>query len=376
MEAKLVDPDDKTEETNSAVAMSSVSQDDTTQDDPKTIHSRLKDSLKNIPDEGREYSEEQLKELTKKFKSKKDFEEINMKIKTDFELMTDLFKKYETIKKKQDLTRFRALFEDMEYLLHQIDNANDFVTAGGLEKLIIPNLGNQSIPELRIHSIKLLGVLVQNNPKGQIDAFEKNVGSVLLQLLAQSKSNDTNELSSIIFAFGGLLRKFPLAQEELLNNPGLNILVDLLRKQVDYKIKIKSMSLITDLIREYDEATGSGDFNKTRQYDAVDIKSRLSKTEFCSIIVELLSIHLPDYLGSLYAAEDILNVLITSKEICEPFWLESSTFRNTVLVLQSSYDRMKKQTYDGDDIELSEVIDKLEQLKRWLSKQTAVHGEL
>lgn len=378
-EAKLLDPEENPEEKSSAIAMSTVvrdepTQEDNTQEDSKAIHSRLKDALKNIPDDGPEYSEEKLKEITKKFKSyatiKQELEEMDMKIKTDFQLMSDLFGKYDIIQGKSNLDEFGTLFEDLEYLLHQIDNANDFVTAGGLEKVILPNLGNQSIPELRIHSIKLLGVLVQNNPKGQIAAFERNVGSILLQLLSQStSSSNTNELSSIMFAFGGLLRKFPLAQDELLNNPGLKILVDLLGKQVDFKIKMKCFLLITDLIRDFDDVTANRDLNVTKQYDAIDIKSRLLKTEYCAITVELFSVHLQNNLESLYVADDILDVLIASKDICQPLWNESSVFRHKFLVMKSNYDEMKSET-NLDDAELSSVINKLNQLQTFLSNHT------
>lgn len=388
-EAKLLDANEKvtTDEKSSAIVVSPVTMnDDTTpqEDDSKSTHSRLKDALKNIPDEGFKYSEDELKEITKKFRSydtiKQEFEEMDMNIKSDFELMSDLFAKYEQIKDKNDLHAFRSLFEDLEYLLHQIDNANDFVTAGGLEKLIMPNLGNQSIPELRIHSVKLLGVLVQNNPKAQIAAFEKNVGSLLLRMLSQSNNNNngnssTSELSSLIFAIGGLLRKFPLAQDELLNSPGLKILVDLLGNQVDYKIKIKCLLLITDLIRDYDEVTG--DLIKTQQYDdAVDIRSRLLKTEYCTNLLELFNAHRQDYLESLYVTEDILNVLIASKELCEAQWIDSSIFPHTLLVIRSNFDRMKNDEKLEDFDLMNTMVDRLDQLEKYFTNHTVVKDEL
>lgn len=373
----MLDVDERSDEKSSAMA--TTLQDDTIQDDAELIHARLKDALKNIPDEGVQYSEEQLKEVKKKFKSsdriKEELKEMNMKINSDFELMSDLFRKYDTIKGRHDLIELGTLFEDLKYLMHQIDNANDFLTAGGLDKVILPNLNNQSKVELRIHSVKLLGVVVQNNPKGQIAAFEKNVGSILLQLLAQSSSSSTNELSSLIFAFGGLLRKFPLAQEELLNNPGLNVLIDLLDKQVEYKIKMKCLLLIADLIRDYDELTDNGDLNKTTQYNAVDIKSRLFKTEYCTIMVELFSVHRHDYLENLYVAEDMLNVLLASIETCESKWIKSQIFRHTLLVIRGNYDQVKDQT-SFDNLQLNEVVDKLEQLQTFFPDHTVANDEL
>ncbi|KAJ6634019.1 Nucleotide exchange factor Sil1 [Pseudolycoriella hygida] len=365
-EAKLLDPSESSNEKYSAIVQSSVSEENEQEGPSESIHSRLKDALKNIPDEGIVYSEDELKDITKKLKTyeafKQEFDDMN--IKTDFEMLSDLLDKYETIKHNRDVDAFNILFEDLEYLLHQIDNANDFVTAGGLDKVILPNLRNQSIPELRIHSVKLLGILVQNNPKGQIAAFERNAGSHLLQLLNLAKTSSTAELSSIIYALGGLLREFPLAQEELLKNPGLNVLVDLLGKQVDYKIKIKCLLLLTDLIRDDDEVT-------ERRNDSNGIKNRLSKTAYCEVVVHLLQSHRQDYLESVYVTEDILSVLIVSKEICKPTWADSSIFRQTLMVIKSHYDQVIGETRE-DDGELSEVVNKLEKLQAFFSGPSIV----
>lgn len=377
-EAKLIDSDEATKEKRSALAVSATfKDDDIVSDNLEENHLRLQEALKNIPDEGLEYSEEKLKEITKKFKYeniKQGLADMNIQIKTDFELMSDVISKYEAIKAKNDirLDEIRPLFDDLEYLLHQIDNANDFVTFGGLEKIILPNLGNQTHPELKLHSIKLLGTLMQNNPKGQIAAFEKNVGSLLLQMLSQSNSSSTNELSSIIFALGGLLRKFPLSQDELLNKPNFKILVDLVGKDVEYKIKIKCLLLITDLIRD---CTENGNVNTTNQYDSTDIRGRISGTEYCTIINELFTMHRRDYLESLFTAEDILDVLITSKDICQPVWAESPIFRHTLLVIKSKYDQMKDIT-DTDDVELNEVSNKLEHLNEFLFSHLVIKDEL
>lgn len=371
---------DEDETVDGKISAIVTSPDAIVEDVSESIHSRLKDALKNIPDEGFEYSEAELKEITKKFKSydtiKKEFEELNMNVKSDFQLMTELFEKYETIKGKPEPNEYRSLFEDLEYLLHQIDNANDFVIAGGLEKIILPNLGNQTVPELRIHSVKLLGILVQNNPKGQIAVFEKNVGSILLQSLSQTSGPiSTNELSSILFAIGGLLRKFPLAQLELLSNPGLKTLVDLLGKPVDYKIKMKCLLLINDLIGEFDEVTRADDFDKMMQYNATDIKSRLLTTDYCTIVIELMTVYRQDFLDSLYSADDIVNVLTTSREICQRQWSESSIFKHTLLALKSNYDQQKDET-NYDKAELDGMVEKLNRLHAFFSNHTVLRDEL
>ena len=55
-----------------------------------------------------------------------------MAVKTDLELMNDLFEKYKLLTEKQKLTspnnedKVLAVLIDLEYLVHQIDNANEF----------------------------------------------------------------------------------------------------------------------------------------------------------------------------------------------------------------------------------------------------------
>lgn len=375
----MLDADDDDDKNSAVVMAPTTSEDNSTPEQPNESRQTLKDKLKNIPDEGIEYSEVKLKEITKKFRSyetiKKEFDELQMDIKSDFQVMTELFDEYETMGKAYDQNRHGALFEDLEYLLHQIDNANDFVTAGGLERIILPNLGNQTNVELRIHSLKLLGTLVQNNPKGQIAAFERNVGSALIQLLSHASTTNTNELSSLLFAIGGLVRKFPLAQDKLLNNPGLKSVVDLLDKPVDYKVKMKSLLLITDLIREFDEVMASTDVDRATQYNATDIRGRLAATEYCGNVVELVAFHREDYLGSLYAADDILTILLMSKELCQQRWTGSSVFQRTLLAIKSSYDQQTNQRA-FDAAELGGVIDKLDLLQTFFSVGASVKDEL
>lgn len=85
-----------------------------------------------------------------------------------------------------------------------------------MEKIILPNLVNQSNDQIRIKNLKLLGVILINNPeiRTKIRSHEINIGSSLIQVLANSKNKD--EISSCIFAFGSLLRHFPTAQQALI----------------------------------------------------------------------------------------------------------------------------------------------------------------
>lgn len=385
-EAKLLETENDTNK-GSALTITENSSENT--DDENSQHSRtqLEEALKNIPEEkivNFPYSEATMKEIKDKFRYfetlKKDMEDINMGIRTDFEILSELFTQYNEIISQKDysIEDIKEIFDTFQDLAHQIDNANEFVLSGGLEKIILPNLENSTNSELKISAIRLLGTIVQNNPKAQIAAFEKNLGQILLKSL--SKSSNTDELSTLIFGLGGILRKFPIAQKEILNKPGLKLLIELLNRQVDYKVKMKCLRFISDLIQDYNEVTNvpfNGDLEKIKQYNSADIKGRLSETEYCKTIDEVFTIHRRDFLENLYTAEDILNVLMLAKDICQPVWAESPIFRHTLLVIKNNYERMKdKPELDLDSNDLENVTNTLTHLNEFLYSHIVIKDEL
>lgn len=81
------------------------------------------------------------KYFKQKFKSfeelKKDFDELRLAVKTDIEIMNGILESYkELMDDKVPVTeeiqdQQITMLTDLEYLLHQIDNANEFVKSGG-----------------------------------------------------------------------------------------------------------------------------------------------------------------------------------------------------------------------------------------------------
>jgi len=353
----------------SALAISEIQKDNKSDDDSN--HKQLKEALKNIPHDSFTYNESELKKINKKYKTyetiKQEFEQLRMSVKTDFELLDEILAKFSAKETPSD-AEINAFFDDLDYLVHQIDNANRFVQSGGLDKIILPNIQNQTNSLLKLNSIKLLGTLIQNNPKAQIAAFEKNIGFILLQNLAQS--HHTQEMSTLIFAFGALVRKFPLAQKELLNKPGTKILVDILGKNAEYKVKVKILKLISDLVREYDDVTqfeSEFDKEKLRQYKEVNIKEYVEESYYCSAVDELLNENRQRYLENLYATDDILSTITVMKDICHPNWSNSPIFRHNILVIMNKYDRdLQKSPKDED---LSTVVRNLQELNDYLFKE-------
>uniref|UniRef100_H2YXH2 Nucleotide exchange factor SIL1 n=1 Tax=Ciona savignyi TaxID=51511 RepID=H2YXH2_CIOSA len=99
--------------------------------------------------------------------------------------------------------------QDIEYYIHQIDNANDFVKLGGFPDVI--KLLNHSMSEVREESIHLIGSAAQSNPPVQVELMGLNVMPMLLRQLS-----DPGETPGVrkkcLFALSSMIRHFPLAQ--------------------------------------------------------------------------------------------------------------------------------------------------------------------
>lgn len=121
-------------------------------------------------------SQEEVDKIKSKFKT---YEELRAELKTDdlsvksdSEVMNNMFKRYDDAAIRgdsiSDYTDLYVVLDDIEYLMHQIDNVWQFLNNKGIENIIVPNLLHQSNVELRKYSLKILGAIMQNNPKAQV----------------------------------------------------------------------------------------------------------------------------------------------------------------------------------------------------------------
>uniref|UniRef100_A0A1B0GIJ5 Nucleotide exchange factor SIL1 n=1 Tax=Lutzomyia longipalpis TaxID=7200 RepID=A0A1B0GIJ5_LUTLO len=296
-EAKILEEEDDVAKQDGSAALTVVENDEIPNKENASDGPSIEDALKNIPGDNFEYTPEQMKEIKSKFRTYEDIkhelkDKLNLDIKTDAEVITGLLKKYDELKKDKVNPEVIKILDELEYLVHQIDNANNFVNQNGIEKLIIPNIVNQTNSIIRTRALLLLGAVMHNNPTAQISAFERNVGDHLTRLIASTQLND--ELSAAIYAIGSLIRKFPLAQKESLTKLGLSVLLDIWTRQVELKVKMKVLVLICDLVREnHDVASQQNepterDDEKFRQYQRVQIEKLLQEYGFCSRFEQFL----------------------------------------------------------------------------------------
>uniref|UniRef100_A0A8B9VED7 Nucleotide exchange factor SIL1 n=1 Tax=Anas zonorhyncha TaxID=75864 RepID=A0A8B9VED7_9AVES len=102
-------------------------------------------------------------EVRKKFRPieqlKEEFEKLNVKMETDYEIMDKLISKFNSSASTLD-EKVAALY-DLEYYVHQVDNAKDFLSMGGLQ-LVIEGL-NSTEPVLKEHAAFVLGAALSRN---------------------------------------------------------------------------------------------------------------------------------------------------------------------------------------------------------------------
>jgi nucleotide exchange factor SIL1 len=91
-----------------------------------------------------------------------------MNMNTDIEAIKSLMANYENATLEQKLN----ILEDLDYYMHQFDNAQDFVSIGGLDLIIVPGLTSLDTSEdLVAKSAILLGSAAQHNIKVQVIFF-------------------------------------------------------------------------------------------------------------------------------------------------------------------------------------------------------------
>ena len=256
-------------------------------------HEALKEAMKNIKAD--DNSEGKTEFDPDKFRSMDELKDalgdVQMNMKTDMELLTKLVKEF---KESTDDVDKVTILEDLEYYVHQYDNALLFVDMGGLKDVITPSL-NSSNPQLRLHSCLLLSGAAQSNPKFQISALEAGLAETLLRMTTLDR--DPSVSTKAFSALSAIIRNFPEAQNTLLRQGGLGVLVKLFNnEEKSYeKLKIKILTLISDLLIERETVIDSEDETTIRrksQYKEIDekfsLKSQIREHGWCSVFSKTL----------------------------------------------------------------------------------------
>lgn len=287
---------------------------------------------------------ERIKEHFKSYKEIKD-ELGDLVPKTDAEILTGLMKDIRNLSEIKENSKYQlmAIMEDLEYLAHQYDNALEFARQGGFKDVILRNL-NSSDTEILKQTLKLLGSLVQNNAKIQIQALEHGCLDVVLRILQNNP--DIGVKKRAVFALGGVIRGFPHAQLDFMQKGGLSVFLNLFDLH-ETQLHLKIATLINDLVQEFEQARKdirSPDYvEKVKQYARVDLLSQLEAEKWCQNLNNLLfGIVIVDRYDH-DSIEKILSAILGIVDTCP------SSMISVMAGLEQQYENLQKEenTTDG-----------------------------
>ncbi|CAF3195517.1 unnamed protein product [Rotaria socialis] len=210
---------------------------------------------------------------------KKEFESLNMKIQTDQEILVTLI---DQLNKTDNDDNTKTILTDLEYYLHQYDNAILFADMNGLDLLIALLNSTNTDAEIRNLASLALGAAFQGNPKVQLKALQSNCMQHLLHLL--NIESDDNIILRLLFALSTLLRNFPAAQKTFLEHSGAELMIKML--DLNNKIAVRALTLMNDLITEKNHAMDI----KKEAYENLHILNQLVDYGWCARISSRLAL--------------------------------------------------------------------------------------
>ncbi|KAK3723844.1 hypothetical protein QZH41_019531 [Actinostola sp. cb2023] len=222
----------------------------------KNIFSKqhLKDALKDFKDKFHDEKPESDNPVDtstikdKKFRSikeiRKDLEDANLFPKYDIEFIQE----YVTVlnRSSSSLHEKEHALNELEYYLHQTDNAVDFNTIGGLE--IIIKLLNSTEERLVIKAAYVLGSAAQNNLPVQKAA--QNYGALPLLLRLLSLHNSMEVRRKALYGLSSILRLYSSTQQEFLKLNGLELFQRMFNEPGTDILRVKAITLMTDILTE------------------------------------------------------------------------------------------------------------------------------
>ncbi|XP_033757521.1 nucleotide exchange factor SIL1-like [Pecten maximus] len=304
---------------------------------------QLKEALKEFKttkldeQDNKEREKEVLKTFRKYDDIKKELSDMNTQIKTDGEIVTEMFHRLNST--DLDDTQKNDLLNDLEFYLHQIDNAQVFCNLGGM-KLLMKGL-NDSLALTREQSAFVIGSAVQSNPEVQIKALEAGILPQLIRLL--STETEVKVLPRLLYAMSSLIRHFPHAQKRLLDLGGITALKGMFPNSRDLSnLQIKVITLLQDLIVEKDFAMSmeAKNTDKAQQYKMVHLCDAIREQGLCAWLPRLLEA--PDHDGR----EKVLQAMMTLKDTCREDIVSANSLLQKLL---KEYTSLAAEETEQDD---------------------------
>ncbi|XP_067313505.1 nucleotide exchange factor SIL1 [Pseudorasbora parva] len=314
--------------------------------------------MANVP--GPSFTAEQLKEALKNFKEgmddpvdtkqddavraqfrpieelKKDMEALNMLVETDVQVMTKILNLFNNTNSTTD-EKVKALL-DLEYLVHQVDNAQNLVSMGGMQ--LVVNALNSTDIRLQESAAFVLGSAVSSNPSVQVEAVEGGALQKLLTLLATQRPMAVKKKA--LFALASLLRHFPFAQSHFLKLGGVQMLSELFQTPGAEALRVRIITVLYDMITEkelisqvgMDLIPDSSHQERLRQYAEVSLLPVLVEQGWCKLVPELLASPEHDW------REKALRTLLAMMAQCHTQYKQNPSLTVFLSDLQKQYQEL------------------------------------
>uniref|UniRef100_A0A8C4UBW1 Nucleotide exchange factor SIL1 n=1 Tax=Falco tinnunculus TaxID=100819 RepID=A0A8C4UBW1_FALTI len=305
----------------------------------------LKKALAKLKESEKAERKAHEEEVRKKFRPieqlKEEFEKLNVKMETDYEIMVKLISKFNS--SASTLNEKVAALYDLEYYVHQVDNAKDFLAMGGL-RLVIDGL-NSTEATLKEHAAFVLGAALSGNPKVQIEAIEGGALQKLLVILATEQPLAVKKKA--LFALSSMLRHFPYAQQQFLKLGGLQVLRSLFRQKGMETLHVRVVTLLYDLIVEKmlleDSQHGEQTEEKIQQYRQVKLVPAVVEQDWCVVVSNLLAVPEHD------TREKVLKMVGVLMAFCKERYRGDQALSTTLSLLRSEYEELAaEEQREGD----------------------------
>lgn len=291
---------------------------------------------------------------------KKDMAQLDLMVETDIQIMKRLV---EQLNSSSTTTEQKVgVLQELEYLVHQVDNAQTLCSMGGLQ-LILRGL-NSSDFRVQENSAFVLGSALSSNPVVQVKAVEDGALQALLTALATTQPLHVRK--KVLFAMASLLRHFPFAQYHFLSHGGLQVLSELFREDKGGIVRTRIVTVLYDMISEKELISQKGleSFldsayeERVRQYSRVSLQGKLLEDGWCLLVPQLLDSTEHDY------REKALRALLAMAPVCLPEYRSHSSLLVSLLSLRDQYqDLIQSEMILGEEnsyfLEIVELIDAL-----------------
>ncbi|KAK9517608.1 hypothetical protein VZT92_022965 [Zoarces viviparus] len=292
---------------------------------------------------------------------KRDFAQLDLLVETDVQIMKRLLDQFNSSNSTTE--QKLSILLELEYLVHQVDNAQNLCSMGGLQ-LIVDSLNSTDF-RFQESSAFVLGSAVSSNPEVQVKAVESGALQMLLTALATAQPLPVKK--KVLFAVASLLRNFPYAQRHFLSHGGLQVLSELFRADGGGVLRTRIVTMLYDMISEKELISQGGldlvldasHEERVRQYSQVSLQGELLDKGWCNLVPQLLESTEHDY------REKALRALLAMAPMCLDHYRSDRSLLGSLLSLRDQYQEMvQSEMIVGEEnsyfVEIVELINALQ----------------